>query len=152
MLFHVYVEDRPEGFYSTEPFGLYRTLLDADWFLWVLAILLPVIVVGLLMLAWRLHEIPTHKAHGKKMRQAELVTALTLLGLFEHWVWAVALFVAYTDWDAVEDFIVRILRRSRVEPPNGNAPPLSGKQAASEPALQANGSAAEAAGAEVSKT
>jgi hypothetical protein len=47
------------------------------------------------------------------MRQAELVSALTLLGLFEHWVWAVALFIAYTDWVGVEEFWITVLRRSR---------------------------------------
>lgn len=114
MLFHVYDDPRPEGFYSTEPFGIYRTILDADWPLQILLPILLAIVVGLLMLAWRIHEIPTHKAHGKKSRQAELVTALTLLGLFEHWVWAVALFFAYMDWQVVEDALVRILRHSRL--------------------------------------
>jgi hypothetical protein len=60
------------------------------------------------------HEIPKHKADKKKMRQAELVSALTLLGLFEHWVWAVALFLAYLDWEATEDRLVNLLRRSRM--------------------------------------
>ena len=51
------------------------------------------------------------------MIQAELVSALTVLGLFEHWVWAIALFIAYTNWDSVEEFFVNILRRSReIEP------------------------------------
>ena len=51
------------------------------------------------------------------MIQAELVSALTILGLFEHWVWAIALFIAYTNWDSVEEFFVNILRRSReIEP------------------------------------
>ena len=65
------------------------------------------------MLAWRIHEIPAHKADHKAMRQAELVSALTLLGLFQHWVWAIALFIAYMDWQATEDWIVGILRKSR---------------------------------------
>lgn len=114
MLFHVYDEPRPEGYYSTEPFGIYRTILDADWPLQILLPILLAIVVGLLMLAWRIHEIPTHKAHARNSRQAELVTALTLLGLFEHWVWAVALFFAYMDWQVVEDALVRILRHARM--------------------------------------
>lgn len=125
MLFHVYADPKPEGYYVNEPFGIYRTILDADWLLYLLLPLLLLIVVGGLMLAWRVHEIPAHKAQHKKMRQAELVSALTLLGLLEHWVWAVALFFAYVDWDAFEDFMVNILRRARLpaEPPAaGNAP------------------------------
>ncbi len=114
MIFHVYSEPKPEGYYVNEPFGIYRTILDADWLLYILLPFLLLIVVALLMLAWRVHEIPAHKADHKKMRQAELVSALTLLGLFQHWVWAVALFLAYVDWNEFEEFVVRILRRSRI--------------------------------------
>jgi uncharacterized protein YqcC (DUF446 family) len=113
MLFHVYSDPKPEDYYINEPFGIYRTILDADWLLWILLPLLFGIVVAALMLGWWLHELPHHKADHKKMRQAELVSALTLLGLFQHWVWAIALFLAYVDWDDLEDVIVRILRRSR---------------------------------------
>lgn len=124
MLFHVYDEPKPEGYYAIEPVDLYRTLLDADWLLYVLPPLLLAIVVGLMMLAWRLHEIPAHKADKKRMRQAELVSALTLLGLFEHWVWAVALFIAFVDWDVLEDALVRILRRANTaEAGEVQAPP-----------------------------
>lgn len=121
MLFHVYDDPKPEGYYVNEPFGIYRAILDADWLLYILLPLLLVIVVGLLMLAWRVHEIPKHKADKKNMRQAELVSALTLLGLLEHWVWAVALFLAYLDWGAAEDWLVRILRRARVPDDKGDS-------------------------------
>lgn len=114
MLFHVYDDPKPEGYYVNEPFGLYKAILDADWPLYILLPLLLVGVVALMMLAWHVHEIPKHKADKKKMRQAELVSALTLLGLFEHWVWAVALFLAYLDWEATEDRLVSLLRRSRM--------------------------------------
>lgn len=113
MLFHVYDDPKPEGYYVNEPFGIYRTILDADWLLYLLLPILLIIVVAGLMLAWHLHEIPKHMADKKKMRQAELVSALTLLGLFEHWVWAVALFISFMDWDSAEDWLVRILRRAR---------------------------------------
>lgn len=112
-MFHVYADPKPEGYYVNEPFGIYRTILDADWLLYILLPFLLLIVVAILMIGWRIHEIPAHKADHKKMRQAELVSALTLLGLLEHWVWAVALFIAYVDWNAMEDFLVKILRRSR---------------------------------------
>lgn len=116
MLFHVYDEPVPEGYFDpkSEPFGIYRQILDADWLLYILLPFLLIIVIAVLMLAWRVHEIPKHKADHKTMRQAELVTALTLLGLIEHWVWAVALFIAYMDWGAAEDWLVRILRRAKL--------------------------------------
>jgi hypothetical protein len=146
MLFHVYADPKPEGYFepTTEPFGIYRQILDADWLLYILLPLLLAIVVALLMLAWRVHEIPAHKADHKKMRQAELVSALTLLGLLEHWVWAVALFIAYMDWQATEDWLVSILSRSR-QPGNANSavPPAPtfvqapAATAPAEPGLQA---------------
>ena len=114
MLFHVYKEDVPDDYYANEPFGIYRALLDADWVLWILLPLLLVIIIIALMIGWRLHEIPKHRAQHKELRQAELVSALTLLGLFQHWVWAIALFIAYLDWNAFEDTIVRILSRARM--------------------------------------
>ena len=77
--------------------------------------------VALLMLGWWVHEIPKHKADHKAMRQAELVTALTLLGLFEHWVWAVALFIAYMDWNAAEAWLVGILRKANLPETTGAA-------------------------------
>ena len=115
MLFHVYSEPKPEGYFDphTEPFGIYRQILDADWLLWILLPFLLIIIIAILMIGWRIHEIPAHKADHKKMRQIELVTALTLLGLIEHWVWAVALFIAYMDWQAAEDWLVGVLRRAK---------------------------------------
>lgn len=124
MLFHVFDEAKPAGYFLHEPTGSYRSILDADWFLYILLPALLIVIVAVLMLLWHLHEIPKHKADHKKMRQAELVSALTILGLFEHWVWPIALFIAYTDWDAVEEFFVRVLRRSRVPAVDmGNAQP-----------------------------
>jgi hypothetical protein len=123
MLFHVYDDPKPEGYYSQEPDALYRTILDADWILYILLPLLLVIIVWVLVVAWRIHEMPAHRADHKKMRQAELVSALTLLGLFMHWVWALALFFAYIDWDDLENTIVRILRKARgVSDPEPAAP------------------------------
>ena len=121
MLFHVYDEPKPDGYYINEPFGIYRAILDGDWLLYILLPLLLIIIVALLMLGWWVHEIPKHKADHKAMRQAELVTALTLLGLFEHWVWAVALFIAYMDWNAAEAWLVGILRKANLPETTGAA-------------------------------
>ncbi len=132
-MFHVYAEEKPEGYFVNEPFGIYRTILDADWLLYLLLPLLLVIAVVVLMLAWRIHEIPAHKAKNKQMQQVELVSALTLLGLFIHEVWALALFIAYLDWNAAEDRLVRILRRAFGPAESGQREPAateSGEQKA----------------------
>jgi hypothetical protein len=118
MLFHVYNEQKPDGYFVHEPVGIYRASLDSDWIMYLLLPALFIVVAIALMYAWHWHELPKHKADSKKMRQAELVSALTLLGLFEHWVWAVALFIAYTDWNSVEDFWISILKRSRASMDN----------------------------------
>jgi len=140
MLFHVYKEDMPEGYYSNEPFGLYRAILDADWVMYILLPLLLVIIIVGLMVAWRLHEIPKHRAEHRKLRQAELVSALTLLGLFQHWVWAIALFIAYLDWEQAEETLVRVFRRGRGMPPQTDEPPsrppTAGEETAPEPASE----------------
>jgi len=113
MLFHVYDDPKPAGYFINEPQGFYRTMLDADWVMYILLPGLLIAVIIALMYAWHLHEIPKHKAERKKMRQAELVSALTALGLFEHWVWVVALTLAYMDWDAVDNWVISIVQRSR---------------------------------------
>ena len=49
MLFHVYDEPVPEGYYSVEPFDLYRKILDADWLLYILlplSLVLAIVLVG----------------------------------------------------------------------------------------------------------
>lgn len=150
MLFHVYDEPVPKGYYSVEPFDLYRKILDADWLLYILLPMLALVIVALLMLAWRVHEIPSHKADHKKMRQVELVSALTLLGLFQHWVWAVALFLAYMDWKAAEDWLVGVLRRSKIDdrpdavPPAPTSAPAAVAQIVPPPATPAAAPAASA--------
>lgn len=144
MLFHVYDEAKPEGYYSTQPVDLYRTLLDADWPIYLLLPTLLVGIIVLLILAWRVHEIPAHKAQKKKMRQAELVSALTLLGLFQHWVWAVALFFAYMDWDQFEDSLARILRRAREPTVPGGETATAAAEAIANPPAQPAMAAAEA--------
>ena len=132
MLFHVYDEPKPEGYYTVEPVDMYRALLDADWPMYLLLPFLLIGIIILLMLAWRVHEIPTHMAHKKQMRQTQLVSALTLLGLFQHWVWALALFFAFMDWDQFEESIVRILRRAQAPLPPAEAAPADAAEVVAE--------------------
>ncbi|AJR06209.1 MFS transporter [Photobacterium gaetbulicola] len=46
---------------------------------------------------WKVHEIPVHEAHRKKHQQLGLISALTWVGFIWHWVWVLALIVAFTD-------------------------------------------------------
>lgn len=57
-------------------------------------------IFGSLFLFWRLHEMPVHKAKEKnKYKQIELVTVLTWIGFVAHWVWVIAVFIAFIDFD-----------------------------------------------------
>ncbi|WP_201797850.1 MFS transporter [Photobacterium rosenbergii] len=46
---------------------------------------------------WRIHELPIQKAHTKEHHQLGLITALTWIGFIWHWVWVVAVFIAFVD-------------------------------------------------------
>ncbi|BAX54857.1 TPA: MFS transporter [Photobacterium damselae] len=46
---------------------------------------------------WKIHEIPIHKAHKSDHHQIGLITALTWIGFIWHWVWVVAVIVAFVD-------------------------------------------------------
>lgn len=66
-------------------------------------------VVLSLWVFWKVHELPIHKAKEKnKYHQIELVTILTWIGFIAHWVWVIAVFIAFIDVDKLIRSIVRI--------------------------------------------
>ncbi|WP_220770004.1 MFS transporter [Shewanella sp. MBTL60-007] len=46
---------------------------------------------------WKIHELPINKAHKEQHHQIGLITALTWIGFIWHWVWVVAVIVAFVD-------------------------------------------------------
>ncbi len=46
---------------------------------------------------WKIHEMPINKAHKEKHHQIGLITALTWIGFIWHWVWVIAVIVAFVD-------------------------------------------------------
>lgn len=54
---------------------------------------------------WKLHELPIHEAHKKSHQQITLITVLTWIGFIWHWVWIVAVFIAFVD---IEKSLIRI--------------------------------------------
>lgn len=46
---------------------------------------------------WKIHEMPINKAHKKQHQQIGLITALTWIGFVWHWVWVIAVIVAFID-------------------------------------------------------
>ena len=60
-----------------------------------------VVLLGTLAAAlyyfWKFHEIPLHEAERKNHPQMALVATLTWVGFFWHWVWVLAIIIAYLD-------------------------------------------------------
>ena len=54
---------------------------------------------------WRIHELPISKAHSKEHHQIGLITALTWIGFIWHWVWVLAVIIAFTD---IENAIIHL--------------------------------------------
>ena len=48
---------------------------------------------------WRFHELPINKAHSKDLHQIGLITALTWIGFIWHWVWVIAVILAFVDME-----------------------------------------------------
>ncbi|PSV20443.1 MFS transporter [Photobacterium kishitanii] len=46
---------------------------------------------------WKIHELPIHKASTKEHHQIGLITALTWIGFVWHWVWVIAVIIAFVD-------------------------------------------------------
>ncbi|MEZ9526851.1 MFS transporter [Enterovibrio norvegicus] len=69
----------------------------------VLHVIAAVVLVGSVCAIafgfWKIHELPVSKAKKKQHQQMGLITALTWIGFLWHWVWVVAVIVAFVDSD-----------------------------------------------------
>ncbi|GAA5646104.1 MULTISPECIES: hypothetical protein [Vibrio] len=69
----------------------------------VLHVMATVVLVGSIGAAlygfWKIHELPINKAHSKEHHQLGLITALTWIGFIWHWVWVLAVILAFVDLD-----------------------------------------------------
>ncbi|MFC5079437.1 hypothetical protein VTH8203_02110 [Vibrio thalassae] len=71
----------------------------------VSGIVLVASVVAAVYGFWRIHELPINKAHSKDHHQLGLITALTWIGFIWHWVWVLAVIIAFVD---MEKAIIRL--------------------------------------------
>lgn len=69
---------------------------------------------------WKIHELPINKAHKEDHQQLGLITALTWIGFIWHWVWVLAVFVAFIDGEKA----LRRLRDIWHEPGDHQKSPL----------------------------
>ncbi|MCL1147267.1 MFS transporter [Shewanella sp. 10N.261.52.F9] len=65
----------------------------------VAAVVMVVTVAAAAFGFWKIHEMPINKAHKKQHQQIGLITALTWIGFVWHWVWVIAVMVAFVDGD-----------------------------------------------------
>ncbi|WP_028116316.1 MFS transporter [Ferrimonas senticii] len=75
---------------------------SADTVLHVAATVMMVAVVGAALYGfWKLHEMPLHHAKKNEHRQLALITVLTWIGFIWHWVWVLAVIIAFIDGAAI---------------------------------------------------
>jgi hypothetical protein len=73
-------------------------------------------IVAVLYGFWKLHELPIQKAHRNEHHQVGLITALTWIGFIWHWVWVLAVIIAFLD---IEKAVIRF-RELWTSPLNNN--------------------------------
>lgn len=71
----------------------------------IAAVVLIVSVCAAAIAFWKLHELPISKAHASEHRQLGLITVLTWVGFVWHWVWVLAIIIAFLD---AEQAIIRL--------------------------------------------
>ena len=63
----------------------------------VAAVVLLGAIIALVYFFWRFHELPVHEAEKRNHPQLALVATLTWVEFFWHWVWVIAIIIAYVD-------------------------------------------------------
>ncbi|PSU05480.1 MFS transporter [Photobacterium gaetbulicola] len=86
---------------------------------------------------WRIHELPIQKAHKNEHHQLGLITALTWIGFIWHWVWVVAVIIAFVDGEQALRHIRDIWKEKDTQQPSGPTPAVC-KSSASESVNMAN--------------
>lgn len=57
-------------------------------------------IAAVLISFWKFHELPINKAHRMEHQQIGLITVLTWIGFIWHWVWVLAVILAFIDTES----------------------------------------------------
>ncbi|RJX75338.1 MFS transporter [Vibrio sinensis] len=87
----------------------------------IAAVVMIATIAAVIIGFWKFHELPIHKAHSKNHHQLSLITALTWIGFLWHWVWVLAVIVAFVDLDKAIIHL-RDTWRQDSPPPQKNQP------------------------------
>ncbi|SHI19247.1 hypothetical protein [Ferrimonas marina] len=87
-------------------------LMESTAFVGVIVMITLAVMVYVLYLLWQLHEAGVHKAQRNMQQHVEVVFILSLCGLFIAKVfWVAALVIAFTNWSAMADSAVALVKR-----------------------------------------
>ena len=78
---------------------------------------------------WKIHELPINKAHQEDHHQIGLITALTWIGFLWHWVWVLAVFVAFVDGEKALRRIRDVWHEDKEPESKPKPKPVQGKEA-----------------------
>lgn len=109
LLSNVHGSDIPESYFR-EGVPPIIGLLDSAFFMGVIFVITLSVMIYVVYLLWQLHEVAVHRVDRIKSKQAKLVFALSLCGLFLHkaW-WVLAVIIAFTDWVAITTTLSNII-------------------------------------------
>ncbi len=92
----------------------------ADTVLHVVSTVVLIGTVAAIAIAfWKFHEMPIGHAHRRKHQQLGLITVLTWIGFIWHWVWVLAVIVAYVDGEKALRKVRDIWREPSTEQQTG---------------------------------
>ncbi len=111
LLGEIHGKELPESYFSGG-YPTILTLLDSEVFMGLIFLITLSVIVYVIYLLWRLHEIAVHKAEAKSSSQLQLIFALSLCGLFIHkaW-WVLAIIIAFTSWEYIGEHLSDIIRK-----------------------------------------
>jgi hypothetical protein len=104
-------KDIEMSLFTNTPNETMMLLLNSEYFSGYLFAVTITFVCFVCYLFWQLHEIAVHKEQNNKSIHIQLVSALSLCGLFIHkaW-WVVAVIIAFANWKYISASLSQIIR------------------------------------------
>lgn len=104
-------KDIEMSLFTNTPNETMMLLLNSEYFSGYLFAVTITFVCFVCYLFWQLHEIAVHKEQNNKSIHIQLVSALSLCGLFIHKAWWVfAVIIAFANWKYISASLSQIIR------------------------------------------